>query len=178
MISPALFLTLAALAGLAACRASPGPDAVGPSSQLTVEWKGAVNRTFTAPAEGRWCARDRLLEIVASQADTGVGLALAMLDSLRPGQHPVVSSAVPVDWRPMALAAVRWVNDTAVRGFEGNSGGVVVTTVGPDGVSGTIDLRLKHHNTPDTIRMTGRFSSVPVGPSDTLCGRTSQPTPR
>jgi hypothetical protein len=115
---------------------------------------------------------------VASRADTGVGLALAMQDSLRPGQHPVVSSAVPVDWRPMALAAIRWVNDTAVRGFEGNSGNVVITAVGPDGVFGTIDLRLKHLNTSDTIRMTGRFSSVQVVPGDTLCGRTSQPTPR
>ena len=168
--------SLTAAAGLLlACRANVGPE-TGDRNQLAVEWKGVVARSFAAPAEATWCARDSLLEILAVRADTGVGLVLVVQDSLRPGQHPVVSAALKVTWRPVALASIRWVNDSGVRGFEGNAGSVTVTEAGPAGVAGTLDVRLKHLDTSDTVRMTGRFHAAAITPADSICGRPRQGT--
>lgn len=149
-----------------------GADSASSSGQLAVEWAGVNAQTFSAPAEARWCRRDTLLEVVAARSDTGVGLVFTFQDSLRVGQHPVASSAVGANWRPAGLAALRWVNDTAVRGFEANQGSLEITSVGPEGISGTVDVRLKHLDTSDTVRLRGRFDGVPVWPAaDSMCGR-------
>jgi len=157
---------------LAGCR--PGDTATQPTSggRLEVQWAGVSSRRFAGSAQAYLCRRDTLLEVLAARADTGVGLVFVLEDSLRPGQYPVTSSAVGATWRPAGLAAIRWVNDTAVQGLEANQGQLILTEVTSAGVSGTVDVRLKHLDTPDTVRMTGRFDAVAVQPApDSVCGR-------
>lgn len=141
---------------------------------VAVEWAGVVRGKLVAVAAGTWCQADSLLEISAIRGDSGFGIALIEPDSVRPGQHPVVAPSVPVPWRPMALAALRWVTDTAVKGFEANSGNVVITAVVNREVSGTINVRLKQTDTNDTVRLTGRFTKVPWTSAVGSCGRANR----
>lgn len=166
------------LALLAACKkpaaTAPADDAVG---VISVQWAGAVRGKFNVRGSSRWCATDSLLEVSAIRGDSGFGMALIEPDSIRPGQHPVVAPSVPVPWRPMAIAALRWVTDTAVKGFEANSGNISVTEVQGGSVSGTIDVRLKQTDTDDTIRLTGRFTKIPIEGAVSPCGRFGRGTP-
>jgi len=130
-----------------------------------------VKGGFIASARASWCSQDSLLEILAVRGDSGFGFALAVADSVRPVQHPAFPPSALVATRPLALAALRWVSDTAVRGFEVSAGNITVTEVTASGVSGTIDLQLKRIEAADTIRLTGKFTRIGIAAAEGACGR-------
>lgn len=173
-----LRLALASLAA-SACGATPPSPTAGPDrpGTLAVEWSGSHTGGFAAPATASWCAADSLVEILAVQGDTGVGLTLLVPDSLRPTNYPAFAPEIQVDWRPLATAALRWFASSEVLGFESVSGVVGVTAVAA-GASGTIDVRLKAATGLDTLHLTGRFTAVTVEPSRGPCGRISKRTAR
>jgi hypothetical protein len=162
---------------LLGCRKAAQPT--GPTEDqagvVSVEWNGFVRGSFAATASGSWCARDSLLEVLAVRGDSGFGFALAVTDSVRVGKHPATAPSVVVDWRPLAVAGLRWATDTAVRGYEAQSGTIEVTDVSGGRVTGTIDLRLKQIDTIDTIRLSGSFKRIAVAPSRGSCGRVQRP---
>lgn len=167
-----IYLLAVVLAVFSGCRKSaataPADDASG---TVSLQWTGVVAGGFTARAVATWCPSDSLLEIQAVRGDTGFGVALIEPSKVTAGQHPVVAPSVPVPWRPMALAALRWATDSAIKGFEANSGNVTLTDVSATQVSGQIDVRLKHIDTNDTLRLKGTLTRISYGPAKGACGR-------
>jgi hypothetical protein len=165
-----LFLSALVLAAPFSChrRSKAADPTVG---TLDVEWTGSATGRFVAEASGLWCPADSLLELTAIRGDTGVGIALAATDTLRLGQHPVVLPSVPVGWRPLARAAIRWITKTESKGFEGAGGNVHLTDLSGSRVSGRVDARMKGVNQRDTLRVVGTFTRVPFTRNPAPCGR-------
>lgn len=156
------------------CRKSPPPD---PGGTLTVTWAGASKGRFAAAATGAWCARDSLVEILAVAGDTGFGFTLITPGTVKTGQYPVLAAAVGADWRPMGLVSLRLASDTALKGYEGNSGQLEVTQGSATLVSGTISVRLKQTDANDTLRLTGSFDRIAIAPAQGGCGRMPKQQP-
>lgn len=157
---------------LVACDTPATPDE--PRGSLSVRWNGVAQGTFSAPAVGGWCATDSLLEVVAVRGDTGVGFSLLAEDTVRARDYPVLSGSIAVDWRPLAVAGLRWATDTALLGFEGADGRIVVTGTDSGTVAGTLDLLLRLNDGTDTLRLTGEFTNIPILPAPGSCGRISK----
>ena len=167
-------LTPLVLGGLLACRAASGrPPADG---TLQASWRDSAGAAqVTAPAEGHWCARDSVLEIIAVRNDSAIGVALFASDSLRTGGFPVFQAGVFAPWRPQATAAMRLLTASDLRGYVSSWGRVELTQVAGDRVSGTLDLHLKHSSGTDSLHLTGRFTRVPVRLGSVFCGRANKP---
>jgi hypothetical protein len=157
------------------CRKPPPAHDLG--GNVTVSWVGAASGHFAARATGAWCPLDSLVEILAVSNDTGVGVTLITSGSVAAVQYPVISSVVGADWRPMGLASLRIASDTALKGYEANSGLVQVTKGDASLVSGTVDVRLRQSEGNDTLRMSGSFDRVPIKPAVGPCGRSPKPKP-
>jgi hypothetical protein len=155
------------------CRKSPPPK--DPGGTVSVSWVGASTGHFSARGTGSWCPADSLVEILAVSNDSGVGLALITSGTVAPVQYPVLSSVVGADWRPMGFASLRVASDTALKGYEANSGLLQVTKGDPELVSGSIDVRLKLADGGDTLRMSGTFDRVAIKPAVGQCGRSPKP---
>jgi len=162
---------------LMACGPSAGPAEGDPvEGLLTVRWSGTYEGSFTAPAVGRWCRSDSLIEIIAVRADTGIGLLVLGQDSVRAGQYPVFPPGVFIPSRPQAQAAARWLGRNQVLGFEGKGGQLTLTEAG-ERLTGRVEatLKLSQETSADTVRMVGEFTRVPVRTATPPCGRLLKP---
>jgi hypothetical protein len=169
--------SLGVLALLVACGPSTGPAEGDPvEGLLTVRWSGSHEGSFTAPAAGRWCQTDSLIEILAARADTGIGLVLLVQDSVRAGQYPVFPTRVFIPSRPQAHAVARWLGQNRVLGFEGSGGQLTLTEAG-ERLTGRVEatLKLVQASAPDTVRMVGEFTRIPVSTATPPCGRLLKP---
>lgn len=164
--SPLLILLLCQ-----ACGSGTEPS----SGELIATWRDSSDASFRAAATAHWCRRDSLLELFAVRNDTAVGVAIMPRDTLTSGEYPVLSALPFKGIRPQATAAARWLDEVELKGFEGASGTVALTS-GPAGtVSGTLDLLLQRTGAPETLRVTGRFSGVRVETAIAACGRANRP---
>ena len=154
-----------------ACRSGTEPSA----GELVATWRDSLDARFGSPATARWCRRDSLLELFAVRNDTAVGVAIIPRDTLTAGEYPVFPAVPFKSLRPQATAAARWLGQVELKGFEGVSGKVVLTDGLAGTVSGTLDLLLRRTGSPDTLRVTGRFSGVPVERALAECGRANRP---
>jgi hypothetical protein len=155
----------------AACRPGTEPS----TGELIATWRDSLDASFRTAATARWCRRDSLLELFAVRNDTAVGVAIMPRDSLTRGEYSVFPASPFNPLRPQATAAARWMGQTELKGFEGASGKVTLTASPPGTVSGTLDLLLRRTGSPDTLRVTGRFSGVPVESALAECGRANRP---
>jgi hypothetical protein len=154
----------------------PAPaDAVGilhaswTDSSRTADWRGA--------ALASWCARDTMLELIGVRNDSSVGIALFLPDTLAPQSFPVFQSGVFAPWRPQATAALRLFVGGEIVGYESTWGQVALTGVSAEGLSGTLDLRVRRTQGEgsDSLHLTGGFERVPLQPADSSCGRAHKP---
>lgn len=159
------------LAFVSACR-SPAPTGDG---SITVTWTGSSRGAFSAPASGRWCVSDTLLEVLAVRNDTAVGFVLIAQDSARTATYPVGQTRVWTPGRPQANAGLRWLAPLELKGYEGFGGTVTVTSGTSTSVSGTIEARLRPINGNDTLQLRGQFIRIPIAPSPPPCGRANRP---
>jgi len=160
----------------------PAPDSGPPATgQLDLTWADSAGKPvrFVAPATGRWCASDSLLEIMGARRDTAVGILLLSSDTspsgLGVGPYAVMPAKVFIPWRPRAVAAVRMAGTNAILQFESVNGQVTVTGAGPEGVSGRVELRLNASEGIDSLRVTGTFQRVRSVVASPPCGRVDKP---
>lgn len=158
------------------CR-KPAQVAADVAGTVAVTWAGSAKGRFAAPAAALWCRTDSLLEVLATRHDTGVGFTVIAQDSVRVAQYPVVSAAVQANWRPLGYAALRVATDSALRGYEATSGLINVTGLADGTVTGTLDLRLKRADGPDTVRIGGKFTRLRIVSAQGPCGRVVRPAP-
>ncbi len=148
-----------------ACRESPrSPGSVG---QLQVRWNGPRGGSISGTATAGWCPIRRALEIRTVQGDTGVALALYPEKALEAGVYRVVEPAKAESVPPAAGVAVRWLAQSAVQGFQGDSGRVQLERSGPSQFSGSVSARARSVVDTQRIMLSGTFRDLTVVP-DTL----------
>ena len=156
-----------ALALTTACRERAVGD--GSGSFLEAEWSGKEKSTIRGAATAEWCDSLHLLQIQALHGDTGIAIAIYPGRQLEAGRFPVVSPAKADSTPPGAAVALRWFAETSIRGFEGDSGTVVVEQPRPGVLTGSFVS--KAHAVTDNAKLNirGSFRSLVVRPMARGC---------
>lgn len=147
-------ILLLATALTAACQGSGSGE--NERSRLEAEWTGAANAKIAGGATAEWCDSLSLVQIQTLSGDTGIALAIYPVKQFEAGRFPVVPPARGDSVRPAAAVALRWLAETSIRGFQGDSGQVVVEQAGPGLYAGTFEAQA--HSVTDTAHLTIRGS--------------------
>jgi len=139
------------------------------AGRLDARWTGPDSGKISAPAAAEWCADRLLLEIQAIQGDTGLALVLYTRDSIGADSYRVVAPSRADSSHPSASLALRLFSQTAVKGFQGDSGTVILERSGSGPLSGSVSARARSVLNADQIRLRGRFDRVAVIPQVRGC---------
>lgn len=145
------------LVALAACSRPASSPAV---ARLEADWTGSDTGRMAGAARAEWCDTLGVLEIRAAKGDSGIAVAIFPADSVRPDSYPVVMPARADSARPAAGVALRLFAETAIKGFRGDSGSVIIETMGPGGVSGRFAAGVRSVTTPERLTLRGTFHGV------------------
>ena len=115
-----------------------------------------------------WCAERQVLQISLVQGDTGIALALYPGNALAAGVYPVVEPVRAESMPPAAGVAVRWLAQTTVQGFQGDSGRINLERSGTGLLSGEVHARARSVVDTQRIRLSGTFRNLTPVP-DTVC---------
>jgi len=132
------------------------------SSRLEIEWRGSAKGHLAGPATAEWCDSLKVLQIQVLAGDTGVAIALYPKDVVGPDSYPVVVPAKADSVPPAAAVALRYFGETAVKGFQGDSGRVLVRDTTGGRVSGRFSASLKSATDANRLRAGGAFHDVRV----------------
>ena len=172
---PRSTISLLALLVSAACGPLGRSGGGAADGTLAVAWTGSTAGRFSAPAEARWCAADTLLEVIAARHDTAVGFTLLPRPAVDTGTYPVSPVEVASPARPQSGLALRWLAENDLMQFEGSAGRIRVTARDQNQLSGTVSGELRRQLARDSVRLTGRFTRIPVKPAADGCGRAVKP---
>jgi DNA-binding cell septation regulator SpoVG len=163
----ALVATLAAVSLAAGCTEPASSDRT--AWQLEAHWTGKDSANIKSVATAEWCDSLRLLQIQALHGDTGIAIALYPTRQIEAGRFRVVAPTAADSNRPVAAVALRWFAETSIRGFQGDSGAVVVEQPRPGVLTGTFDA--KAHSVTDAARLSirGDFRDLQVRPASRGC---------
>ena len=170
---PAGWVLIAAAGCLAGCPADVRP--ARPGRGLEARWTGSEAAAFHAPATADWCDSLNLLEIVAMSGDTGIAIAIYPRESLATGAYPVRPPAAADSTPPASAIGLRWFSQTAVRGYQSDSGTLALAR----GADGTLSGRFTAAAHPVTgkgpLSITGSFAGLRQRPAARGC--TTAPPP-
>ena len=139
------------------------------SGRVEVEWSGAGKGRLAGPATAEWCDSLKVLQIEALAGDSGVAIALYPKDAVSPDSYPVVSPAKADSVPPAAAVALRYFGETAVKGYQGDSGRVLLRDTAGGRVSGRFSASLKSAGDGSRLSIGGTFHDVPVVPAQRGC---------
>ena len=150
-----------------ACRERAAGDAS--DSFLKAEWRGKDTAEIRGPATAEWCDSLRLLEIQALRGDTGVAIAIYPARQVEAGRLRVIPPTPTDSTRPRAAVVLRWFAETSIRGFQGDSGAVVLEQPRRGVLTGTFNASA--HSVTDTahIMIRGNFRNLTVRPASREC---------
>ena len=165
-------ILLLSLAG--ACRNVA--DSKSQGGHLDAGWIGADTGQISAPAVAEWCDEQRLLQIRAIRGDTGLALAVYPGPVLSPDTYRVRLAVGADSVVPSARVALRWLGPTAINGFQGDSGVVVLERTDSGQLSGSVKARARSVSNSQRVTVTGEFRDLDVfsesrgcnAPSDTV----------
>lgn len=152
----------------------PGPDKSAKVGHLEVQWTGSHQGRITGPATAEWCADRRLLEIRTVQGDTGIALALYPAKTLVSGRYRVVDPTQAESLPPAAGVALRWLTQSAVQGFQGDSGTIDLERSGSDQLSGQLRGRARSVVDTQKILLSGTFRDLTLRPQGRACAAPSE----
>lgn len=139
------------------------------TGRLEARWIGPDSGQVSAPATAEWCPDRRMLEIRAVEGDTGFAMVLYPLDTIDPDTYRVVPAAGADSLAPSAAVALRLFSPTAIKGYQGDSGNVVLRRSGSGELSGTVEARSRSVLNGDSLSITGKFRNVAVVPQTRGC---------
>jgi hypothetical protein len=157
----------AALVLIAAC-AGREPKTTE-AARLEVQWTGADTGRLAGPATAEWCGALRVLEIHGVAGDSGIAIALYPRDSIRPDSYPVVRPERADSTPPAAAVALRYFAETAVKGYQGDSGRVLVNAPAAGRLSGRFSASLKSASDGTRLHASGAFRDLRVVPMTRGC---------
>ena len=158
---------LALFSTLLACQRPANRSSGEPHLELT--WSGKDQGKLSGTATAEWCEPRRILEIHTVQGDTGAALALYPKRALAAGSYPVVDPPKAESLPPAAGIAVRWLGQTVVQGFQGDSGSVILERSSTGVWSGRFGARARSVADTQRIRLNGSFRDVVVKPAASGC---------
>lgn len=156
-----------ALSLIAACGNPESRDSQ--AGRLEARWTGADTGKISGPAAAEWCANRPSLEIRAIQGDTGLALELYPRDTVASDSYRVVEPGRPDSTPPVARVALRVFSPTVIKGFQGDSGTVILERSGSGQLSGRLAARARSVLNGAQVRLTGRFEHVAVTPQQRGC---------
>ncbi|MFL5512114.1 MAG: hypothetical protein ACJ8AP_12280 [Gemmatimonadales bacterium] len=159
--------SFALLSMLPACQRPANRSSSEPHLELT--WSGKDGGKLSGAATAEWCEPRRILEIHAIQGDTGAALALHPERALAAGSYPVVDPPKAESLPPAAGIAVRWLGQTVVQGFQGDSGSVILERSSTGVWSGRFGARARSVADTQRIRLHGSFRDLVVKPAAFGC---------
>ena len=139
------------------------------AGRLEAHWTGADSGKISARATAEWCADRLWLELRAIQGDTGLALALYPVDSIVSDSYLVVEPTRADSARPSASLGLRLFSQTAVKGYWGDSGTVILERSGSGRLSGSLAARARSVLSGEQIRLSGKFARVAVTPQERGC---------
>ena len=128
-------------------------------------------------AVAEWCDSLRVLEIRGVRGDTGLALAIFPVDSVSADSFPVVPALRADSARPASAVAIRWFAETAIRGFQGENGAVVLETTDSQRVWGRFEARVRSVNDAGRLLLKGSFFDVPIVAGARGCTSRTPPEP-
>jgi hypothetical protein len=142
---------------------------------LDIRWAGPAmdSAHVRAPATAAWCDSLTLLQIQGLSGDTGIAIILYPVKEFGAGRFPVVSPAKADSAPPAAAVALRWFAETALRGFQGDSGAVIVEQDRSGTYAGTFELAAHSVTDPAHLTIRGSFRGLTPRPG----GRARVPKP-
>ncbi len=159
--------SLALLSILPACQRPANRSSSEPHLELT--WSGKDRAQLSGAATAEWCEPRRSLEIHTVQGDTGAAIALYSKRALAAGSYPVVDPPKAESLPPAAGIVVRWLGQTVVQGFQGDSGSVILERSSTGVWSGRFGARARSVADTQRIRLHGSFRDLVVKPAASGC---------
>ncbi|HEY8258990.1 MAG TPA: hypothetical protein VIG08_15125 [Gemmatimonadales bacterium] len=147
------------------------PDTKSEGSVLEALWtvvKGDSARV-RGPATAEWCDSLRLVQIQSLRGDTGIAIVLYPVKEFGAGRYPVVPPDRADSVPPAAAVAIRWFAETSIRGFQGDSGEVVVREDRPGAYAGTFTARARSVTDGSRLTLSGSFGGLTVRPGGRRC---------
>jgi hypothetical protein len=138
-------------------------------ARLEMEWTGESKGHLAGPATAEWCDSLKVLLIRALSGDSGVAIALYPTDTVRSDSYPVVTPAKADSVPPAAAVAFRFFAQTSVKGYQGDSGRVLVRDTTGGRLSGRFSASLKSATDGSRLRAGGTFRDVRVVPASRGC---------
>ena len=111
----------------------------------------------------------RRLEIRTIRGDTGLALAVFPEVVLSPDTYRVVAAGSKDSTPPSARVALRWFAATAINGFQGDSGTVVLERTDSGHLTGKLGARVSSVSNSDRVTVTGEFENLRVIPQSRGC---------
>ena len=143
------------------------------AGRLAAQWAGADSGKISASATAEWCAERLWLEVRAIQGDTGLAMVLYPVDSIESDSYPVLDPTRADSVRPSASLGLRLFSQTAVKGYRGDSGAVLLVRLSSGQLSGKVTARVRGVPNGEQVRLSGKFDRVAVLPQERGCGAES-----
>ena len=112
-----------------------------------------------------------MLEIRAIQGDTGLAVAVYTVDTIAPDSYRVVEPTRADSAPPSARVALRLFGQTSIKGYQADSGTVILEPSGAGKVSGSLAARARSVLNGEQIRLNAKFQGVAVMPQERGCSR-------
>ncbi|HEY8196730.1 MAG TPA: hypothetical protein VIG04_07115 [Gemmatimonadales bacterium] len=139
------------------------------AGRLAAQWAGADSGKISAPATAEWCAARLRLEVRAIQGDTGLAVALYPVDSIESDSYPVLDPTRADSVRPSASVGLRLFSQTAVKGYRGDSGAVLLVRLSSGRLSGKVTAWVRGVPNREQVTLSGKFDRVAVLPQERGC---------
>lgn len=153
------------LAAVACSRPSQGE---APGARLEADWTGSDTGRIMASATAEWCDSLGVLEIRALRGDSGLALALYPAGAVRADSYPVRRPEAADSAPPGGAVAMRWFAETAIKGFQGDSGAIVLERA-DQRISGRFHASLRSVNDSMRLDLRGVFRDLRVVPAARGC---------
>jgi hypothetical protein len=160
------------LAGLPGCNRETASR--GGAGRIDVRWTGGEHGRLSGRATAEWCPVLRFLEIRAIRGDTGMALAIYPADTIIPGTYRVIDPARAESLPPAAGIALRWASQIAIKGFQGDSGSVVLDRAPSGELSGRITATARSVSDTQRVTIDGGFKDLTIRPQARGCAPPSK----
>jgi hypothetical protein len=163
-----------ALSLLLACQPPPRV----PVGRMDVSWNGSARGSLSGGATAEWCGILKLLEIRGIRGDTGIALAIYPADTIQTGDYPVREPTRAESLPPAAGLALRWTTETAVKGFQGESGSIRLGRSAAGVLSARVKAAARSVTDSQRIWVQATFRDLTVHPQTRGCVKPAETVPR
>ena len=148
------------------------------AGRLEARWRGSESGKISTTAAAEWCADRRMLEIRAIQGDTGLAVAVYAVDTIASDSYRVVEPTRADSAPPSARVALRLFAQTSIKGYQADSGTVILERSRAGHISGSLAARARSVLNGEQIRLNAKFQGVAVTPQKRGCTRAPPDTSR